>query len=323
MIHTPPTIGIDISKNILDCAALPSKKYHAFPNTPEGIQRCIAWIKSFGQIYRIVIEPTGGYERLLLYALQEEALPVARVNAYLIKRFRQSCNDQAKTDRQDALLLAKFGVVAMPRLTAKRSEGLRQLQALVKRRAQLTKYLAAEQKHLKELSHAPEDAVIHADITATIAGLKAQITRLAAHIKAAIMTDESLKERYELLTAHKGMGMVAAATLLAVMPQLGTFTRREVARFVGVAPMNHESGLYQGKRHIRGGRADVRHVLYMAAMVAARFHEQVKPWYEQLKAKGKATKVAQVAVMRKFIILINSQMAQLIAQKNNQLKICN
>lgn len=307
MTEGQTTIGIDISKEFLDCFAMPTNKSKRFVNSPAGIKACIHWICKNSSLYRVVLEPTGGYERPLLKALQTAGLPASRVNAFCVKHFRQAKNDQAKTDDIDAQALAHYGIAMSPKVTSPVSPLIEELKELVHRRRCLRDTYSAESTRLEKTT----SEKCKNSITKHMAYLRHVITDIEDEIKVILQRPE-LEEKANLLMKNKGISYMTAATLLAEMPELGELTREKVARLMGLAPMNKDSGKSSGQRQIRGGRKQTRNSLYMAALSAVRFNKTLGAFYHRLKKAGKSHKVALIASMRKFVIWINAQMTNYI-----------
>jgi transposase len=266
-------IGIDISKERLD-VCIPDCKASSYPNKPGDIQRLVKAIQAAGSAVHVIMEPTGGYERKLAHALWDAGIALSLANPRQVRNFARSCGQLAKTDTIDALILSRFGYVNQPQPTRAPSPEQEQLAHLVTRRNQLL----VMQNQIDELKM----------LIANLIDNNAQMKTKAARMK-------------EL----KYVGDVTVSTLLAFMPELGTLTDREAAALTGVAPMNRDSGGMRGHRFITAGRGKVRKVLYMIAMGLSAHNAIMKARYDRLKAKGKPTKVAFVAIVRHLIILIN------------------
>lgn len=292
--------GIDVSKAGLDVVLLPSGEYWQFENTLPGITKLIHRLNSL-DLDRIVVEATGGYEAKLVERLVEAGLPVCRVNPARVRRFAQGMNWLAKTDKIDARVLAQFGEKAQPHLLELPTEAEKRLAILVKRRQQVLEMLVAEQNRL-ELA----ERQVLASITDTIQFLQKQLADLDAQIHDQIDQDPDLKKKQDLLKSVPGVGKVLSATLLSHMPELGLCNRKEIAGLSGLAPYNHDSGRYRGRRMIRGGRPFVRKVLYMATVASIRFNPIIKSMYARLVEAGKRVKVALVACMRKLLTILNA-----------------
>ena len=246
-------------------------------------------------------EPSGGFERTLLEALWEAQVPVSLINAARVRAFARSKGLLAKTDQIDALVLREFGELFAPPPLAAPAPARRRLAALVQRREQLVGLLAMEEQRLVQAA----DALVRRLGAKLIKELKRQVAELDSLIAAQIDEEDDLKRDNARLQEVKGVGPTTAATLLAEMPELGTLSRNEATALAGVAPRNRDSGLFRGRRTIGGGRLPVRRVLYMAAVVAARFNPILKAFYEHLVKAGKPKKLALTAVMRKLVVLLN------------------
>jgi transposase len=300
-------IGIDVSMPLLDCYAIPDGKTKKFPNSSSGIKSCLKWIGKYNQIHRIVLEPTGGYEKPILKALLDAQRPVSCVNARYTHHFALASQDRAKTDKLDAQTLAEYGQALSPRLAETISPCLEKLEALVERRKIVQDMLLAEKNRLKKTN----DKEVVSSLQLSITFLEKSLLSLTKSI-GLLSEEEEIKESIDLLLQTKGIGTLGAASIVAYLPELGRVSRQEIGRLVGVAPMNHESGKRLGSRHIRGGRAHVRRVLYMMTLVAVRHNTALKRFYERLVSKGKPKKIALIASMRKLIVWLNAQMARKI-----------
>jgi transposase len=251
--------------------------------------------------HQIIVEATGGYEASLVTELCRAGLAVARVNPLRVRRFAEGMNWFAKTDKIDAKVLADFGRQANPRLTALPNEAEKRLAALLKRRKQVLDMLTAEKNRLDT---AEQD--VHVYIQSIISTLKSQLSELEKGIEQLTKTTPNLKEKRALLMSVPGVGKITAATLLALLPELGKCNRKQIAALVGAAPFNNDSGTKHGKRKTQGGRAEVRCVLYMATLAASWCNPVIKAHYQNLLKTGKLTKVALVACMRKLLVILNA-----------------
>jgi len=293
-------IGIDVGKRFLDLARHDQPRVERFVNDAHGIaqllQRVVAWAPS-----RIVLEATGGYEQPVVDALVEAALPVCRINPRQARCFARALGQFAKTDPLDARLLAHMAHDLHDRLTLYRAPATWQatLAAYVTRRAQVVLALQQQTQQLHTLTLSPLLALAHKTLLALRkerAALDRQIARLIApHLTPAWQS-------------IKGLGPVVQATLLAKLPELGQLSRQQIAKLVGVAPLNRDSGAFRGHRVIFGGRAPVRAILYMAALVAVRWEPSFTAFYQALRTRGKPAKVALVACMRKLLVLLNARL---------------
>lgn len=296
-------VGLDVGKDSVDYAIRPVGERGIVPRTPQGMQRLIKALAPF-EVVEVVLEPTAGYERLVLDALFAAGLPLKLVPASRARSFARSLGRLAKTDAIDAAVLAHMAEVAVGDLRCwePRSPTQETVRALVQRRDALVASIEAERNRL-EAAKVP-----------AVAGSCKRIIRLLDKEKAVIEArlaelvpqEPELARRVEVLESVKGVGRIVALTLLTEVPELGTLTRREAAALVGVAPYNNDSGRKQGKRFIRGGRSKARRVLFMATLVGLRHNPVIKAHYAHLRARGKEGKVAVVACMRKLLIHLNS-----------------
>lgn len=280
-------------------------------NDAAGIAALIAALKKLPQPVQVICEPSGGYERDLLEALWAAGLAVSLVHAARVRAFARAQGRLAKTDPIDAVVLREFGELLRPGTLAAPSPERERLAALVQRREQLVNLLATEDQRLTQT----REAIVRKMGARLLKELQAQVAQMDGLIEAQIMADATLKSQSERLQQVQGIGPVTATTLLAELPELGTLSRTESGALAGVAPYNCDSGEHRGRRTIRGGRVKVRRVLYMAALVAARYNPILKTFYDRLVAAGKPKKVALVALMRKLIVLLNHLL------KNPQFKL--
>lgn len=297
-------VGIDVGKSELTIALAPSGETWTTETSARAL-RALARTLAARAPRVIVLEATGGYEIPVLGALAEQELPVSLVMPGRVRAFAQATGQLAKTDRLDARLLAQYAAQLTPALTPVPDAGQRALMLLVARRRQVDDMLVAERQRLDQQSVFPASPV-RDGIAATIQFLEQQRATLDRELHQHLATQPRWGEPLALLRSVPGVGPVTAATLLAYLPELGTLSRQQVAALVGVAPMAAESGRWHGARRIRGGRAVVRHVLYMAAVTASRCHPVLAPYYQTLRARGKPAKVALVACMRRLLVLLNS-----------------
>jgi transposase len=300
MPDTVTFVGIDVAKANLDVHLLTDAQSFSILNTPEGYQQLQARLPSPGECL-IVIEATGGYQRELVLHLVEQGQLVAVVNPKRVRDFARALGAQAKTDRIDARMLARFGQAFRPRTVENSSEKQREFQALVLRRRQLVELRTIEKNHRE----ATPSRSVFRNIQKVISVLDKQIRQLEAEIEKLLESDEQWSAKAEIIGSVPGVGSVLTSTILSELPELGTLNRKEIAALVGLAPYNNDSGKFAGKRRIAGGRKTVRNVLYMAARSAARCNPPIKELYQRLLQAGKANKVAIVACMRKLLTLLN------------------
>ena len=295
-------VGIDVSKDRLDVAILGERQETQLDNTPKGIASLVEEMQERCPEL-IVVEATGGYQRGVVEALFWAGLAVAVVNPARVRQFARACDLLAKTDKLDAQVLAVFGQRVQPRHYESKSEAGKQLSAWLVRRRQLDEMLKAEQNRLRTLSQS-----LRGSVERIIACLKEEKKTLDEQIRQFVAEQETWQEQTEILQSVPGVGMVTTATLLAELPELGKMDRKKIAALVGVAPMNFDSGRKRGYRKTKGGRGDVRSVLYMSTLVATRHNPLIQAQYQQLSKRGKLKKVALIACMRKFLILLNAML---------------
>lgn len=295
-------VGIDISKDHLDMAARPSANKSRFPNTDEGIDALIEQLRSWTPAL-IVLEATGRYHQLVLSRLLAEGFPAIAINPRQGRDFARAIGRLAKTDAIDADVLAEFAEKIRPEMRAMADEATQELEALCTRRRQLVVMLGAE----KNRRHAAPQRV-RKEIQRHIHWLEKEISQLEKDLDQQIRSSPAWREKDDLLRTCKGIGPVTTQTMLSCLPELGTLSGRQIAALVGVAPFNNDTGKYRGKRHIRGGRFDVRAVLYMATLVAIRHNQMIRQFYQRLITAGKAKKVAITACMRKLLTILNAML---------------
>lgn len=298
-------VGIDVAQAELVIALRPSLEQWTVANTASGIETLRARLTALAPqtVVTVVLEATGGYERACAAALATAGFPVAVVNPRQVRDFAKATGQRAKTDRLDAAVLALFAERVSPQVRALPDEAQADLAALLLRRRQLTEMLVAEKNRLGLARHA-----IRGSLTKHIAYLERELRIAESDLGDAIEASPLWRDQDDLLQSVPGIGPVASQTLLAELPELGRLSRRAIAALVGVAPVAHDSGAMRGKRAIAGGRAAVRHVLYMATLVATRYNPVIRAHYEHLLAVGKPKKVALVACMRKLLTILNAML---------------
>ncbi len=301
-ISTEINVGIDTGKAQLDIYIRPQDCLFSVPNTAQGIRDAVRQLKTVKPA-RIVIEATGRLELLFVVAAQKAKLPVCVVNPLQVRRFAGAAGKLAKTDRLDAQILAHFGEAMQPETTAIKPADARLISDLLARRSQLLEISTMEKNRLSILPKA-----LHASLNRHLKQLQTEVKKIEALLDKQIDRIPAWQEKRDLLLSVNGVGKVLAYTLLSDLPELGQLNRKEIAALVGVAPMNRDSGSYSGKRHIRGGRARVRTVLFMAIMSAIQSNPRLKRQYAAMKEAGKPPKVAMVACMRKMLTILNVMM---------------
>jgi transposase len=292
--------GIDVSKDWLD-VALGAESLRV-ANEAEGVSGLIDRLKAAG-VGLVVMEATGGYETQAASAIAGAGLRLAVVNPRQVRDFAKATGRLAKSDRIDAHVIAAFGQAVAPQIVRLPDEQARELQGLLVRRSQLLGMRVQESNRLGLMQGA-----MRKQIKSHIAWLDRAIDELNTDLTARLRSSPAWREKDELLQSLKGIGPITSGTLMTSLPELGQLNRRAIAALVGVAPFNRDSGAFRGRRVIWGGRAHVRHVLYMAAIAAVRSNPVIKPFYERLIARGKPHKVAMVACMRKMLTILNAMM---------------
>ena len=296
-------IGIDVAKRRLDVAERPSGAAWAVTNDEAGIAELVERVRRGGAIALIVLEATGGYEMPVVAALSAARLPVVVVNPRQVRDFARAVGRLAKTDALDAGVLADFGAAVQPEVRAVPDECTQALHGWVARRRQLLDMVTAEQQRL--VLSAP---AIRPKIQEHVEWLRRQLRDTDAELAQLIHDSPVWRARETLLRTTPGVGPVLAATLMAELPELGQLNRRQIAALVGVAPLNWDSGQQRGTRHIWGGRAPVRTVLYMATRAAIRCNPVIVAFFARLTQAGKPRKVAVTACMRKLLTILNAMM---------------
>lgn len=293
-------VGIDVSKLRLEVAVRPSGERFSVGNDEEGLRELVKRLEEL-RPERIVMEPTGGYERGAVTELARAGLPLVVVNARQMRDFAKALGRLAKTDRIDADVIARFGEAIQPEFRPIPDEAHRTLEALVTRRRQL---LDMRSNEMKRKHTAPR--VLHASIESLIEFLTQQIDDVDGDIEKLMRSTPAWQEADDLLQSVPGVGPVLSATLTAFVPELGKLNRKQIAALVGVAPLNDDSGAYEGRRKTWGGRAPVRAVLYMATLTARQANPGLKAFHDRLIENGKPKMVAIVATMRKLLTLLNA-----------------
>jgi transposase len=274
---TSSYVGIDVSKVRLDIAVLGEKQSWQVENSCKGIGELVQWMQEM-QPELIIVEATGGYQRSVVDALFHAGLCVAVVNPARVRQFARACGLLAKTDKLDAQVLAVFGQRVQPKRYEGKSGAEKQLSDLLVRRKQLEEMLKAEQNRLRTISPS-----LRGSVERIITLLKEEKKRLEEQIQQFLKEQKAWQEQTEILGSAPGVGPVTTATLLADLPELGKMDRKT-----------------------KGGRTDVRSVLYMSTLVATRYNPVIQSQYQHLLKRGKLKKVALTACMRKFLTILNA-----------------
>jgi len=297
-------VGIDVAKAHLDVAVLPEKRTCQVVNDDTGFIELIAWLGQ-PEDTLVVLEATGGYQMAAAAALAVAGFGVAVVNPRQVREHAKSRGQLAKTDKLDAMILADFAQRNQPEVRPLPNEESRLLQALVARRRQLRDMLTMETNRFQQAPKA-----LAKSISRHIQWLEKELEKANDDIDKQIRNSSLWREKDNLLQSVPGVGKVTSHTLIAELPELGKLNNKEIAKLAGVAPLNRDSGKYSGHRIVWGGRAAVRAALYMAVISATRYNPIIAAFYKRLKARGKASKVALVACMRKLLIILNTMLKE-------------
>jgi transposase len=294
--------GIDVALQSLEVGLQPSGQTLRVDYTVSGLQELLSWLTQH-QVKRICLEATGGIERRLVAALRQHGCVVAVVNPRQVRDFARALGQLAKTDRIDAQLIARFAHKLDPTPTPEPSKSQQKLDALTTRRRQVTDMLVQEQNRLGSTY----DPQVRRWIQDSLQQLRTQLDALEKEIQALLQTEE-FRAKAQTMTSLKGIGQTTAALLLAELPELGQLNRGQIARLVGVAPLNRDSGTMRGKRTTGGGRTHVRTGLFMATLVAIQHNPQIRTFYLRLIHYGKAKMTAVIAAMRKLLLILNAML---------------
>lgn len=297
-------IGIDISKDHLDIAWLPAlQPAIRLPNNDQGHQKLCALFTN-QQPQRILMEATGGYERPLVAALLNAHLPVVVINPRQARDFAKATGQLAKTDAIDAAVLARFAQDVKPSIRPLPDEKALELQDMVARYRQLVDLRTAEMNRRKKAIYVR----VQKSIDVIIETINQQLQDIDEQLNELIQSTPAWQAKVDLLKTMKGVGDQTARMLVAQLPELGQLNRQQIARLVGVAPVNRDSGRWRGQRSIAGGRSCVRSMLYMPALSAVRANPRLRTFYKRLVDAGKPKKLALIAAMRKLLVTLNAMM---------------
>jgi transposase len=299
-VPAPVFVGIDVSKKYLDIAAMTSSAVRRLANNPAGWLELVEQMLSL-QPERIVLEASGGFERPVVMVLAAAGQPVCVVNPRQVRQFARSTGQLAKTDAIDARILARFAEAVRPELRLLADGPTHELQALVLRRLQIIEMLKAERNRLRLAASS-----VRPHLERSIAMMKVWQDEVEADLAEAVRNTPAWQATAKLLCSAPGAGPILAATLIALLPELGRLNRWQIAALVGVAPLNQDSGQFRGKRHVWGGRDHIRPALYMAALVASQHNPVIRAFYTRLLQAGKPRKLALTACMRKLLTILNA-----------------
>jgi transposase len=299
----PLYLGLDVAKATVELGSEPAGLGGQFATDPSGLAALVTQCRA-QPVALVVLEATGGYEAPVAAALATAGLPVAVVNPRQVRDFARALGRLAKTDRVDAQVLALFGARLQPTPRPLPDEATQELEAVLLRRRQLLEMLHAERQRLPRA----RGREVRRNLRAHIRWLEHSLIDTDATLEGLIQASPLWRVQDQLLQSVPGVGPTLARTLLAELPELGQLDRHQIAALVGLAPLAHDSGTHRGRRHCWGGRPALRTVLYMAALVAARWNPVLRPFYQRLRAGGKPAKVALVAVARKLLTILNAMM---------------
>ena len=295
-------VGIDVAKAQVDVAVRPTGQRWVVSFDETGVGELVSQMEDLSPAL-VLLEASGGLELPLVAALAAAALPVVVVNPRQVRDFARATGTLAKTDALDAAVLAHFAEAVRPPVRPLRDAETQALNALAARRHQVMIMLVSEKNRLSSATIA-----VRPRIEAHIAWLERELDDLDEGLRQTLRQSPVWREKEDLLRAVPGVGELLSLTLLAYLPELGTLDRRKIAALVGVAPFNRDSGTLRGKRTVWGGRARIRAVLYMGALVASRHNPVIRDFYQRLLAAGKPKKLALIACMRKLLVILNSML---------------
>ncbi|WP_444907869.1 IS110 family transposase [Microbulbifer sp. SSSA008] len=293
-------VGIDTSSKQLDIYVRPTGQFFSVANDKNGIKDAIKQLQPL-KPQRVLIESTGRLELEFVCAADKAGLPIVVCSPSQIRSFAKSAGRLAKTDKLDAMDIAHFGEAMKPGLSVLKPEKLREISDLLAVRSQCLEMSTMQKNRLQRMPKS-----VHKPIQTILNTIKKELQGIDKQLEKLVNSVSEWRQRRDLLLSAKGVGNVLAYTLMSELPELGQLNRKEIAALVGIAPMNRDSGNFQGKRYIRGGRHRVRTVLFVSIMSAIQHHPKLKPMYKRLVDAGKPKKVALIACMRKQITILNT-----------------
>ena len=294
-------VGVDVSKFTLDVFHPDTGELLKLDNSEIEVEAFCRSLKKKKRSVMVVMEATGGYETLLLNQLAKHKIEAAVLNPKRVRDFAKGIGADAKTDPIDAQVISHYALVVNPAPIAMKSDQDQKHTALVARRNQLLELINQEENRLKQ----SWDDDAKKSIREVLEMLKKQRKSIDSQLASMLKNDTKNQRKIEILRSAIGVGPVTISTVLVGLPEIGLLNRGEIAKLVGIAPLNRDSGKKSGKRFISGGRGHVRRVLYMSTLVATRHNPTIKAFYQHLLSKGKESKVAIVACMRKFLTILN------------------
>jgi len=298
--HNKVCVGIDVSKEKLDVACSLKTQVRTFAYTKAGLRQLLSFLKTEAPEL-VCLEATGGWERELVAELHKHTWNVSVVNPRQIRDFARATNQLAKTDEIDARVIANFALLIKPRITKPLTVSQQTMRDLTSRRRQINKVLIQEKNRLATTFNKPIQRLIRKSITFH----ERELETVRKAQQKLIDDDEQAREKARIIHSVPGLGPATVATLISELPELGSLNRKQIARLIGVAPTNRDSGALRGKRTTGGGRVDIRNALYMPTIVAKTHNPKIKAFYDRLLANGKSKMVALIAAMRKLITILN------------------
>jgi transposase len=294
-------VGIDVAKDKLDVAILPSAESFSVGRDSDGLEALAQRLLTLRPAI-VAVEATGGFETIVVATLSERGLPVIVVNPAQVRAFARALGKRAKTDPLDALVIARFAEATKPEVRPLPDAAARLLGDLVARRRQIVAMMAAERQRQKRM---PQKR-LQKSIARLLAALQKELSEIETEIDEAVRGSPLWREQEKLLKSVPGIGPQVARTLIADLPELGRLDRRQIAALAGLAPWTRQSGRWQGKSMIGGGRSTVRCALFIASMSASRFNPPLARFYQRLLASGKPKLAALIAVARKLLTIVNA-----------------
>ena len=293
-------VGIDVGKYHLDVGLGSEGEVRRFKNDDGGIADTLKWLAGH-RVALVAMEATGGYQRQLLAAMLTQGLAAVAVNPRQVRDFAKASGKLEKSDKIDARVLALFAERMRPPVRALPDAMLEEASSWLARRRQLVEMMTAEKNRRHQATGG-----VRRNIEEHITWLKKQLRDTEKDLAGTMANCPAWNTIVELLDDQPGLGRLSALTLVAVLPELGTLNRKQIAKLAGLAPLVRESGVHRGRRMIFGGRAAVRSCLYMVTMVATRHHPTIRAFYARLLAAGKPKMLALTASMRKFLTILNA-----------------
>jgi transposase len=294
--------GVDVSSTSLQASVGRSGAAASFANTPEGIASLAAFCSAH-QVTLVAMEATGGHERKALTLLASEGLAVAVLNPRSVRQFAASMGRLEKTDPIDASMIAWFAEVKPPAPTCVAPASQQRLRALVTRLRQLTRMRTAQLNQQRLI----DDPSVQACFDQMLALIHRQIKDLSTEVSALIAADPLWAELDGAFRSIKGVADRTVARLMAELPEIGTLSNKAASKLAGLAPLAQDSGKHQGRRPVRGGRSSVREILFVVAIVAARYEPDFIAFRQRLLAAGKPPRVIRIALAHKLLVRLNAK----------------